>query len=375
MTNSLQIGISYENNSPGIRKASAPSQEEQSNHKQAWLRQMEMMQMSTWLNQPILPAPHAVSGMQSAGIGRRFFPVSQVANLISADRSGVNARSFNSDDGEDMQTLTSTDDGVHRSEPLSGSASNAAAEDKSGMRRMASAEKNEVIENAVNGPSAVTQNVARNQTAYGSWASLGGVNSSGSVVVDSSGSKGIFDSIAQSILNSSQTSKIIGISSLAFFSQYETLATEAENLSSRENDEESLGPRHDSLALSDTPVNRVSEGGLSLSGSSQMRVHSEWLDGAINIWIGADKDLQMDNNKWSQLAQRLISFCSEQGAQLVSITCNGKTILRREREDQTPETFRMIVNSSEARDTVKAENNLFELVQDETSKFFERKLT
>jgi hypothetical protein len=61
--------------------------------------------------------------------------------------------------------------------------------------------------------------------------------------------------------------------------------------------------------------------------SARLRLHGEWQEQGVRIWLGADQSLQLDEDSLRQLGQLLQRLCQTQGGALVSLVCNGKVVL------------------------------------------------
>ncbi|USX18339.1 hypothetical protein NHH82_21010 [Oxalobacteraceae bacterium OTU3REALA1] len=57
-----------------------------------------------------------------------------------------------------------------------------------------------------------------------------------------------------------------------------------------------------------------------------LRLHAEWLEHGVRVWIGADRRLELDAAGLTRLSEQLQQYCRQQGAPLLALVCNGKRV-------------------------------------------------
>lgn len=57
-----------------------------------------------------------------------------------------------------------------------------------------------------------------------------------------------------------------------------------------------------------------------------LRLHAEWAEQGVRIWIGADQAALLSAGSLALLGEQLRRFCREQGAPLLALVCNGKPV-------------------------------------------------
>lgn len=64
----------------------------------------------------------------------------------------------------------------------------------------------------------------------------------------------------------------------------------------------------------------------SAGDQAELRLHAEWLEHGVRIWIGADRRLDLDARGLTRLSEQLQLYCRARGAPLLALVCNGKRV-------------------------------------------------
>ena len=74
----------------------------------------------------------------------------------------------------------------------------------------------------------------------------------------------------------------------------------------------------------ESPTRVPTPGGLRSAAAEPVRVHAEWSNAGVRLWLGMDADMltQVD-----QISRELQKWLAREGIKVLSIACNGKPII------------------------------------------------